>query len=323
MNEVKRRNGGETKSPQWAMMPALEGKTMVYVMLVLCLIFVSTRWGRKIALCFSTSVLLSLSRVVVALGRHAILVSSLLLTRVCCLAAPPIPRISTARGHLVEVTDEIGKAEVAEQEDALDRTRQAAIYERDASSQGEETALDANNSEEGGGGGSSDDESGGDGNEDAAGAGAAGGGGGNEGSGEEAREQPEEAAPAEAATEEEGQDSEGSATQGGDPTPEPDAAASSAPEEVNTEPEPEPAPKGPPVKKHKGLRAVIVGNGPSVIAKGKKVKPYGALIDSYDHVYRFNLFKTKGYEKHAVGGCVQVERSGPMSFESACSTLNL
>ena len=60
-------------------------------------------------------------------------------------------------------------------------------------------------------------------------------------------------------------------------------------------PVPADAPKG--ESKHAGKRAVVVGNGPSVV-RGGGAKPLGAVIDSYDHVYRFNLFKTKGYEEH-------------------------
>ena len=39
---------------------------------------------------------------------------------------------------------------------------------------------------------------------------------------------------------------------------------------------------------NKGKRAVVVGNGPSVLHSNM-----GAVVDGYDHVYRFNLFKTK------------------------------
>ena len=43
----------------------------------------------------------------------------------------PTCRILKARDHLVVVTDEIGKAEVNEQEDQLEHVRQAAIYQSD------------------------------------------------------------------------------------------------------------------------------------------------------------------------------------------------
>lgn len=260
--------------------------------------------------------------------------SLLLLSLTCCVcvASPrcrsPTPRISTARSHLVEVGDEIGKAEVVEQEDALERTRQAAIHERDVEQQGEEAVLDENNentavrggggegggdAEDGGGGASKES---GNGNQGAADAAAA----GNEGIGSSAdRQQEPNAAPE--AEEGEGESSNSSEEEvGKDPEP----ATSSSPDttlpkervadsserqvmnswktgaDVRREADGEmaAASSAPRKKKHAGLRAVIVGNGPSVVAKGKKAKPLGAVIDSYDHVYRFNLFKTKGFESH-------------------------
>ncbi len=39
---------------------------------------------------------------------------------------------------------------------------------------------------------------------------------------------------------------------------------------------------------------VLVGNGPSVMLDGEK----GSLIDSFDHVLRFNTYAIKGFEKH-------------------------
>ena len=200
--------------------------------------------------------------------------------------------------------EEIGKAEVAEQEDALERTRQAAIHEKDVEQQGEEEVAIADDTNDDGGDGGGEERSG------------------------------------ESAAQNEDTEGESSSEGAGEPEPEPDPVPS--PVQVEVEPEepeqPQPLepvgmtnqpqivgwktgadvkreaaiaaapnpPKPPPEKKHKGLRAVVVGNGPSVIvaaAKGKKgkkpaAKPFGSVIDSYDHVYRFNLFKTKGYEKH-------------------------
>ena len=48
------------------------------------------------------------------------------------------------------------------------------------------------------------------------------------------------------------------------------------------------APGGVKRAKHTGKRAVVVGNGPSVLHSNM-----GEVVDGYDHVYRFNLFKTK------------------------------
>jgi hypothetical protein len=146
------------------------------------------------------------------------------------------------------VADEIGKAEVAGQEDALERHTQAAIYGKDVLREEHEAVQEDT---------------------------------GGDGGGITAAAAPTFAVPVPADA------PKGESKHAGK------RAVVVGP--TFAVPVPADAPKG--KSKHAGKRAVVVGNGPSVV-RGGGAKPLGAVIDSYDHVYRFNLFKTKGYEEH-------------------------
>ena len=41
------------------------------------------------------------------------------------------------------------------------------------------------------------------------------------------------------------------------------------------------------------MKVLIVGNGPSLLKVEK-----GSLIDTFDHIVRFNAYAIDGYEKH-------------------------